>query len=306
MKIAANDVTVEYGFDGKAVYNPQPKDGIFYTAFDIPANESLLGTTINVKAYDNTVKKLVETELTVVDSYTAYSLAFDSNNGEINNDNTVKVSVVDEDGNEAKVNGIVYAYVEDQSNEDAKVTVDTVNNGAVQSGKATLTLYADQETTADIRVVVVTNDEKIYVGALEYAFGSEDLLADRSVVMTIGSTEYVVNNNIIKGDAAPYVNADYRTMVPIRALAESFDAEVEFDNDARTVTIVDGDNTIVMTIDKDTYTVNGEEQTMDTAAVIGEGDRAYVPVRFAAEALGYTVTPLYDSNNLTASVVFQR
>ena len=61
-----------------------------------------------------------------------------------------------------------------------------------------------------------------------------------------------------------------------------------------------------MTIGETTYTVNDEEATMDAAPVIGSGDRTYVPVRFVAEALGYTVTPLYDSNNLTASVVFQR
>lgn len=95
-------------------------------------------------------------------------------------------------------------------------------------------------------------------------------------------------------------------MVPIRALAEAFDAEVEWDNDARTVTIAyDTGITIVMTVGEETYTVNDEEMTMDTAPVI-QGDRTYVPVRFAAEGMGFTVTPLYDSNGLTASVVFQR
>lgn len=96
-------------------------------------------------------------------------------------------------------------------------------------------------------------------------------------------------------------------MVPIRALAESFDADVDFDNDARTVTINYDETEIVMTIGEETYTINGEEQTMDTAPVIGDGDRTYVPIRFTAEAMGYTVTPLYDAETgLTASVVFQK
>ena len=105
-------------------------------------------------------------------------------------------------------------------------------------------------------------------------------------------------------DAAPYVDSNWRTMVPIRALAEGFDADVEWDNDNRTVTIKYNEQTIVMTIGEATYTINGEEATMDTEAVI-QGDRTYVPIRFAAEAMGFEVTPLYDDNNLTASVVFQ-
>lgn len=95
-------------------------------------------------------------------------------------------------------------------------------------------------------------------------------------------------------------------MVPIRALMEGFDSEVVWDDTDRTVTInFDGDTQIVMTVGEATYTVDGAEQTMDTEPVI-QGDRTYVPIRFAAEALGFTVTPLYDSNGLTASVVFQR
>lgn len=124
--------------------------------------------------------------------------------------------------------------------------------------------------------------------------------------MTIGSAEYVVNNNVITGDAAPFVDSNWRTMVPIRALMEGFDSEVVWDDTDRTVTInFDGDTQIVMTVGEATYTVDGAEQTMDTEPVI-QGDRTYVPIRFAAEALGFTVTPLYDSNGLTASVVFQR
>ena len=47
-------------------------------------------------------------------------------------------------------------------------------------------------------------------------------------------------------------------MVPVRVLAESFGAEVTFDEEAQTVTIVDGDTTIVMTVGSTEYTINGE------------------------------------------------
>ena len=303
IKVPVTD-KLEYGFDGKAVREIDSTNNVFYTAYDTPANESLLGTVIHVKVFNQANKQLVEQDLTVVDSYNTYSLEFDPTTGPINEDNKVTVKVVDEDGNVAKVNGTVSAFVADQSDENAKVSVEVANN-AVSNGKATLSVYSDSETTADIAVVVKAGSA-MYVGSLEYTFGTEDPLADRTVVMTIGSTEYVVNNKIVTGDAAPFVDSNWRTMVPLRALAESFDAEVNWDNDARTVTInYDANTQIVMTIGESTYTVNGEEQTMDTAPVI-QGDRTYVPIRFAAQGMGFSVTPLYDSNNLTASVVFQK
>ena len=305
IKVPVTD-TLQYGFDGKAVREVEANNGAFATAYDTPANESLLGTLIHVKVYNQANKQLVEKDLTVVDSYNTYSLEFDPTNGPINEDNKVAVKVVDEDGNVAKITNAatVSAYVADKSNADAKVSVEVADN-AVTNGKGNITLYSDKETTADI-VVVVKAGSAIYAGTLEYTFGTEDPLANRTVVMTIGSTDYVVNNKIVTGDAAPFVDSNWRTMVPIRALAESFDAEVNWDNDARTVTInYDANTQIVMTIGETTYTVNGEEKTMDTAPVI-QGDRTYVPIRFAAQGMGFSVTPLYDSNNLTASVVFQK
>ena len=309
IKIKAGD-SIQYGFVGQAVNQTATTNAQNDTAVLKAEDESLLGTVVKVIAYNTETGKMITSELTVVDGYNEYSLAFEGDKGPINENNEVTVKVVDKDGNLAKtVNGTLFATVDSQSNEDAKVYVEPKTN--ITDGKGTLTINSDKETTVKVAVMVKDNTDSdksgaIYVGSLDYTIGGEDVNADTSVVMTMGSTDYVVNNNIVDGDAAPYVDSNWRTMVPIRALAETFGAEVDYDNDARTVTIVDGDTTIVMTIDSTTYTINGEEQTMDTAAVIGSGDRTYVPVRFVAEALGYTVTPLQDANNLTASVVFQK
>lgn len=126
-----------------------------------------------------------------------------------------------------------------------------------------------------------------------------------TVSMTIGSNDFVINNNIVTvPDAAPYIAND-RTYVPFRALGEALGATVEWDNDARTVTYTLGDTEIVMTIGDTTYTINGVEKSMDVAPEI-TGDRTYVPVRFVAEGLGFKVTPLYADNGTTASVVFEK
>ena len=122
--------------------------------------------------------------------------------------------------------------------------------------------------------------------------------------VVVGMPEVV--QTFITGDAAPYVDSNWRTMVPIRALAESFDAEVVWNQDEETVTInFDGDTQIVMTVGEQAYTVNGEEATMDTEPV-NTGSRVYVPIRFVAEGIGFHVLPLYNADGLTASVVFQR
>ena len=94
-------------------------------------------------------------------------------------------------------------------------------------------------------------------------------------------------------------------MVPVRALSEAFGGSAEWDGDARTVTVVNGDTTIVFNADSDKYTVNGEEKTMDTELTIVDG-RTYVPVRFVADELGYQITVLKDAQGLTAGVVFQK
>lgn len=309
--IKATNSDLAVGISGSAhnfvtTKNTFEQNGIEFS-FTANDDEKYVGSTITLKAVDAKKGLRNETVLTVVDPYADKTLAFDSNEGDTNKNNIVEVSVVDEDGNLANtVKGQVIAYVESQSNDDAKVSVDVPAAGVVK-GTADITVYSSAETTAKIVVAVKDSEtDNIYGATLDYTFGEPDKYADTSVVMTIGSTDYIVNNDIVKGDAAPYVNGDYRTMVPIRALSEALGAEVDFKDNV--VTIVDGDTTVVMTIGEKDYTINGEaaDPAMDTAPVIGEGDRTYVPVRFAAEALGYDVTALYNSNGLTASVVFQK
>ena len=306
LMVPAKDVVI--GAYGKALIDNKTATGElkFQTKDDESYNETLIGTTVTVTAASDKYEQYKTWELTVVDSYNAFGLEFDPAEGPINEDNQVAVKVVKEDGTTAQVSGkIIAAFVDDQSNKDAKVTVEAVNNGTVTKGKGAITVYASKPTTVDIVVVVedATNNG-LYGATLEYNAGNVDITAHHEVTMTIGSSKYVVDKQLFEMDAAPYVDSNWRTMVPIRALAEAFDAEVVYDNDDRTVTIDYDGKIIVMTIDESTYTVDGEELAMDTAAVI-KGDRTYVPVRFAAEAMGFTVNALYNEGNSTASVVFQ-
>ena len=304
VKIVVQDAT--YGFDGKAVENDIANlwwlaANQFRTRADQMFNESLFGTTITVTAFDGNKKKIASQELTVVDAYSENSLAFDKTTGAVDTNNNVTVSVVDANGKVVPVNGVLDAYVDAQSNADADVTVKVakdMTNGA--DGK--LILNSDKDTTADIVVSVKAGNAQ-YVGTLHYTFG-DVAGAGTSVVMTIDSKTILVNNEMDTLDVAPYVK-DSRTYVPLRALAQSFGAEVNWDEETGEIT-VDGNGTkVVLEVGKTTYTVNDNEKTMDVAPELDSAaGRTLVPVRFVAEALGYTVTAIYGADGTTSSVYF--
>lgn len=300
VKILVQDAT--YGFDGKAVDNTAaPVVNQFDTRADEIFNESLFGTTITVTAFDSNKKEIASQELTVVDAYTENSLEFDKTTGAVDTNNNVTVSVVDANGKVVPVTGVLDAYVDAQSNADADVTVKVakdMTNGA--DGK--LILNSDKDTTADIVVSVKAGNAQ-YVGTLHYTFG-DVAGAGTSVVMTIDSKSILVNNEMETLDVAPYVK-DSRTYVPLRALAQSFGAEVNWDEKTGEIT-VDGNGTkVVLEVGKTTYTVNDNEKTMDVAPELDSAaGRTLVPVRFVAEALGYTVTAIYGADGTTSSVYF--
>ena len=303
VKIVVQDAT--YGFDGKAVENNIAGLGLalnqFRTRADQIFNESLFGTTITVTAFDSNKKEIASQELTVVDAYTENSLEFDKTTGAVDTNNNVTVSVVNANGKVVPVTGVLDAYVDAQSNADADVTVKVakdMTNGA--DGK--LILNSDKDTTADIVVSVKAGNAQ-YVGTLHYTFG-DVAGAGTSVVMTIDSKTILVNNEMDTLDVAPYVK-DSRTYVPLRALAQSFGAEVNWDEETGEIT-VDGNGTkVVLEVGKTTYTVNDNEKTMDVAPELDSAaGRTLVPVRFVAEALGYTVTAIYGADGTTSSVYF--
>ena len=248
-----------------------------------------------------------------------------------NNGGSLKLSVEFEDGTTTPV------YVESTyqppytGKYSYEITAAKADNGSVsvdkyatEGEKVTLTVSPDKAYKLD-ELTVTANGKDVDLtdngdGTYTFTMPSSNVKVSASFVedkdyvepdnsitvsMTIGSNDFVINNNIVTvPDAAPYIAND-RTYVPFRALGEALGAKVVWDNDARTVTYTLGDTEIVMTIGDTTYTINGVEKSMDVAPEI-TGDRTYVPVRFVAEGLGFKVTPLYADNGTTASVVFEK
>ena len=91
-------------------------------------------------------------------------------------------------------------------------------------------------------------------------------------------------------DSVPYIDANSRTMVPLRAVANAMHLSVNWNSEAREAIFSDGNKTISFPIDSTTArTSDGKVITMDTAAVI-VNSRTYAPIRYLAEYFGYTVS----------------
>ena len=306
--VTADATTAVIGIEGPAVVKPEVSGNEFSfgTGKVDGEKEPAIGSKVVVTVYDKTTKKTISKEFTVVDKndVNAKTLEFDAEAGKVQVQNPVNVTLVDKDGKLVKKttdNNFGY-YVASQSNKDANINVTSVAD--LKDGKGKIKVYSDKATTAEI-VVYVKVGEQVYGNTLKYTFGEEDVLADTSVVMTLGSTEMLVNNNIVDmKDAAPFAQNN-RTYVPFRALGEALGAQVDYDKDAKTVTYTLGGTKIVMTLDSKTYTVNGVEKTMDVAP-FAKDNRTYVPVRFVGEGLGFKVTGLQDGNGKYVAVAFTK
>ena len=117
----------------------------------------------------------------------------------------------------------------------------------------------------------------------------DELSTQQKQELVIGSSNARVNGKMVKiADVVPYINAEERTMVPLRFIAEAFGCKVEYDDATRGITITGTDTEIKMTVEDKAYTVNNQAMEMDTVPVI-ENERTLVPVRMVAEGLGKVV-----------------
>lgn len=113
-----------------------------------------------------------------------------------------------------------------------------------------------------------------------YSGEKVELVLDCPTALINGVPVRVDNDNT---DVRPYLDANDRTLVPLRFIAEAFGADVAWDGDTQTVSI-SGDADISMQIGSSSYKVNQTAKEMDTAPVL-MNDRTMMPLRAIAEAL---------------------
>lgn len=117
-----------------------------------------------------------------------------------------------------------------------------------------------------------------------------------------------INGILIDDDQLPIqpINIDgSRTLVPLREVFENLGAKVNFDASTNTVTVIDGENTVVVTVGSKTGYINSKAVEMDAepkyvSLSSTEPKKVMIPLRFVGEGLGYQVN--YDAKNRIVNV----
>ena len=104
---------------------------------------------------------------------------------------------------------------------------------------------------------------------------------------------------VVFEDQAPVV-VDGRTLVPVRGVFESLGFDVDWDEYIQTAILTSNDFEVLIPIDSDIFTTNGEAFSLDVPAQI-IGGRTMLPIRAVLESVGYQV--YWDEDTRTVLVV---
>lgn len=111
----------------------------------------------------------------------------------------------------------------------------------------------------------------------------------------------VINNvTISENDAAPYLDKNSRTNVPVRVVSENLGAKVDWNPTKKAFQVIGAHAktkdiiTIVGVANNPMVSVNGVNKYLDPnskdVVVVVKDNRTYVPLRFFSESLGYEVS----------------
>lgn len=120
----------------------------------------------------------------------------------------------------------------------------------------------------------------------------------KKIIMLINGSEVTLTD--------PIKNINGRTFYPFRSCLESMGAVVQWQDSQQTATGTLGGQSVQFTVASSQYSINGKIAQMTDAVTFldPQRQRVYIPIRYAAEALGYTVTwqsgQYYDTISLEA------
>ncbi len=189
-------------------------------------------------------------------------------------------------GDQEKFAAIEFPITKASSGEPAVITI---------SGIKTL---VDGSATDDVvKVYAALNKDNVastdYIKVVkEYAL--ESILT----VFTVGQTEYTVNGVAKSAASAPYIK-NGRTMLPIRALAESLGLTVQWNGATKTATFSDDTKVAGVVIGADTMYVNGVPVKLAAKAELVNGT-TFVELRSLATAFSVQID--WDAAAKTATV----
>lgn len=120
-----------------------------------------------------------------------------------------------------------------------------------------------------------------------------------SLSYELGAIKIKINDEVIRPDVAPMI-IEGRTMVPIRAVAETLGYKVNWDSANQMVSMIGKDGTsLLFGVGSDVAQKNSEAFSLDVAPFI-VGGRTYLPLRAVAEAMDAKVD--WDGDNKTVII----
>ena len=110
---------------------------------------------------------------------------------------------------------------------------------------------------------------------------------ENSVPEKMDNLQFIIDYEFRTFSRQP-LNMEGRLLLPMREFFEAIGAEVSWDPEVRQVTAVYGEKKLVLFIDDTAALLNGIKKELDVAPIIFH-DSTYIPLRFAAESLGYEI-----------------
>ncbi|MDR1537160.1 MAG: copper amine oxidase N-terminal domain-containing protein [Clostridiales bacterium] len=119
------------------------------------------------------------------------------------------------------------------------------------------------------------NDSQGMTDSYSYKFRTGEIDAAPGQALLLINGSFLSTNIIINND---------RSLVPVRFIAETFGAKVDWNESEQSVSIKDGATVITMKIGKSSALVNAKAIELEAPPMISDS-RTYVPLRFVAESL---------------------
>lgn len=114
-------------------------------------------------------------------------------------------------------------------------------------------------------------------------------IGDRELIyLKIGEKQYYVGEELSEFDVLPYIQNN-RTMVPLRFIAESLGASVDYIDEDREIEIEFQEKELRLYLEENTALINGKEVELEEKPTI-KSDRTMVPLRFINESFGAEVS----------------
>lgn len=120
--------------------------------------------------------------------------------------------------------------------------------------------------------------------------------AIKNRVLVLVNEKYL--HTVAGSGADPFIE-DGSTMIPLRAVADAFGFEIEWEQSEEKITLTRDSKTIILYIGKPEISVDGDTVYFENAVPLIKNDRTFLPVRKLAEILDIKVE--WDEDTRTAA-----